>query len=69
MLQNHIDQTNKQLREQVNDLLKGHGSTTGIGLQSLTGTSMEQNAPNPFSGETVFKFNLPQQVKSAYMTV
>jgi hypothetical protein len=59
----------EKLQKQVNDLLKGKGSTTGIDQIPVTGASMEQNAPNPFSHETVIKFNLPAQIGNAYMTV
>lgn len=59
----------EQLQQQVNDLKKNQGATTGIDETAGSGVSMEQNVPNPFGHETVVKFNLPQQVNSAYMAV
>lgn len=59
----------EQLRQKVNELLKQQGSTSLGNMGEASGASMEQNAPNPFSRETVVKFNLPQQVKSASMVV
>lgn len=59
----------EKLQKQVNDLLKRNGSTTGTDQISIAGASMEQNAPNPFSHETVIKFNLPAQIGNAYLTV
>ncbi|KAA5532115.1 T9SS type A sorting domain-containing protein [Taibaiella lutea] len=58
------------LQQQINDMQKGQGSATGIGNSlSVTGASMDQNVPNPFSTETVISFNLPNQIGNAYMTV
>jgi len=61
----------EKLQQQVNDMLKNQGSTstTGVDQTTMQGASMEQNVPNPFSHETVVKFNLPQQVNTAYMVV
>jgi len=60
-----------QLQQQLNDLQKSiqSGNNTGINTTSLSGVSMEQNVPNPFSHETVIKFNLPQEINNAYMAV
>ncbi|KAA5532114.1 T9SS type A sorting domain-containing protein [Taibaiella lutea] len=59
-----------KLQQQINDMQKGLGSATGIGnALSVTGASMDQNVPNPFSTETVISFNLPNQIGNAYMTV
>jgi hypothetical protein len=57
------------LQQQVNDLLEKQKSTTGLDQTSTTDASMEQNVPNPFSHETIIKFNLPQQVSNAAMNV
>ncbi|XZF15091.1 T9SS type A sorting domain-containing protein [Chitinophagaceae bacterium MMS25-I14] len=61
----------EKLQQQVNDLQKNQGSVAPAGVESnfLAGASMDQNVPNPFSHETVVKFNLPAQVNSAYMAV
>ncbi|MBS1688603.1 MAG: tail fiber domain-containing protein, partial [Bacteroidetes bacterium] len=61
----------QKLQQQVNALQQNQGttSTTGIDQTTMSGASMEQNVPNPFSHETVVKFNLPQQVNTAYMVV
>ena len=43
---------------------------TGIEqLNSMQGFRMDQNEPNPFTHETVVRYNLPQQINNAYMAV
>lgn len=60
----------EKLQQQVTELQKGQVSTTtGLDQNTMTGFYMEQNAPNPFSHETVIKFNLPENISNAYMTV
>lgn len=60
----------EKLQQQINELQKGLGTATAVTDQgAITGATMEQNVPNPFSHETVVRFSLPQQVNSAYMTV
>ncbi|RQO30846.1 hypothetical protein DBR32_09010 [Taibaiella sp. KBW10] len=59
----------EKLQQQISDLQETQGLTTAIAQNSVMGASMEQNVPNPFSQETVVKFNLPTQIVTAYMTV
>ena len=57
--------------ELINELQKKSDAVTGINSLngSTLGFSMEQNQPNPFTAETVVKFVLPQQIKTASMVV
>jgi hypothetical protein len=59
----------ESLQQQINDIQKTQNSTTGIDQISTTGSSMEQNVPNPFSHETVIGFNLAGQIGNAYMNI
>jgi len=57
-------------REQISDLSQKLATTTGINeLSNNSGFSMSQNEPNPFNGETVVKYTLPAQVKTASMMI
>ena len=57
--------------EKINtDLMDKVGASTGINqVNSISGFSMDQNNPNPFTHETVIKYTLPQQINSAYGSV
>jgi hypothetical protein len=58
----------ENLQQQINDL-KNQGTTTGIDQIAMAGSSMEQNVPNPFTQETVIRFNLATQFSNAYMAI
>lgn len=60
----------KHMEQQIEDLKKTSLST-GISQINIdpAGISMEQNEPNPFSHETLVKYNIPQTVNNAYMAV
>ncbi len=53
------------------DELKKQLETTGInkGNEVLAQVKLYQNNPNPFSKETVIRFNLPREVSNAYIAV
>ena len=64
----------EQLQQQLADLQKtgSNAATTTSTDQiavALSGASLDQNVPNPYSHETVINFNLPQQVSNASMIV
>ncbi len=44
-------------------------SNQGTGTFQLTGSSLFQNAPNPFRGNTTISYNLPQQYSKAMLIV
>lgn len=57
-------------REMINDLSQKLASTTGLNnVDGSNGFTMSQNEPNPFNGETVVKYTLPEQVKTASLLV
>lgn len=69
-----IEKLERQLEAQqklINELNQKNGNPTGIGSVSseITGFSMSQNEPNPFTHETVVKYTLPASVNNAYMAV
>lgn len=68
-----MQEQQQQINEQkalINELLEKAGDATRINeINGATGFSMSQNEPNPFNGETVVKYTLPQQVKAAHMAV
>lgn len=59
-----------QQQQQIADLQKT-AATTGINQLSANSNamSMAQNEPNPFSAETVIKYNISEQAGNAYMAV
>jgi hypothetical protein len=67
------DQLQQQLEEQkqlITDLQNKTSSATGLNQNTeISGFTMSQNEPNPFTHETVIKYNLPQATGSAYMAV
>jgi hypothetical protein len=70
---------NQQLLQQVADQQKSidaltamskASDATGLNTQSnINSFSMQQNEPNPFTHETIVKYNLPEQTNNAYMAV
>jgi len=67
-LQEQQKQINAQ-QELINSLQKNSG-TTGINdLNVEAGFQMSQNEPNPFTHETVVKYNMPKTVSNAFMAV
>lgn len=66
-----LTQKVEKLQQQLDALQQKSGSSTGVGSinSDVTGFSMAQNEPNPFTHETIVKYNLPQSVNSAYMAV
>lgn len=68
-MQEQQQQINEQ-RALINSLIEKSQGTTGLNeLNGANGFAMSQNEPNPFNGETLVKYSLPQQVKSAQMMV
>jgi len=55
----------ENLQQQVNELQKKLESKTGNNQASMSGSSMEQNVPNPFSRETEIKYNIVGQFRNA----
>jgi hypothetical protein len=47
------------------------GNATGIqqSNSAAEGFALDQNIPNPFSSETVIKYTLPQEIKTASLIV
>jgi trimeric autotransporter adhesin len=69
-----IEELQKQLAEQKKisaELQSKVGATTGVDPLSInmTGFSMSQNEPNPFTHETLIRYVLPQQTGTAFMNV
>lgn len=69
-----IETQQKQLDEQkelINTLLTKTGNTTGVNQlnSGAEGFALDQNIPNPFSEETVIKYTLTQQTKTAVLNV
>ena len=65
---------NENLQQQILELKKlvAEKPSTSTGLNQQNGInrfSMEQNEPNPFTHETIVKYNLPETVNNAYMAV
>jgi hypothetical protein len=60
-------------QQQINNLLLKSTGVTGINPVSNNVSSfdfsMDQNIPNPFSGETVIKYSLPQSVNKAFLAI
>lgn len=72
--QHMIEELKKQLEEQkqlTSELQNRLGYQTGSAnsTEASDGFWMSQNEPNPFSYETVVKFNLPQRFKTGRMVV
>ncbi len=72
------NKTNEELRtlvatqqQQINDMQAKSSAVTGISniTGQTDGFSMDQNVPNPFSNETLIRYNLPQSISNAYMAV
>lgn len=59
-----------QFSQELEELTRGQ-TATGIGQpgNAEPGFSMEQNIPNPFTNETLIKYNLPANFNSAQMLV
>lgn len=67
-----IEQLTKQIEElKRNQSLNNEAKTTNIpNVGSLDfALNMEQNEPNPFNGETVVRYTLPEQINTASMVV
>ena len=69
-----VEAQQKQLDEQnelISTLLVKTGNTTGINQLNTgsEGFDLDQNIPNPFSQETVIKYTLTQQTKTAALNV
>jgi len=57
-------------RAQINSLSEKVSGTTGLNsVNGANGFEMLQNEPNPFNGETVVKYTLPENIKTANMLV
>jgi hypothetical protein len=50
-------------RDSNNAILIGNGIPSGVKDQLQNGFSLDQNYPNPFSGETSFKFTTPKETE------
>lgn len=61
----------EQQQKLISELQQKTGAAAGLSQNSadITGFSMSQNEPNPFTHETVIKYDLPATVASAYMAV
>jgi trimeric autotransporter adhesin len=65
------------LQTQVNELramllaqkTTASGASSPTGPTSTSGASLDQNAPNPFSGSTVIGYSLPQEASAAQMQI
>jgi len=67
-----IQEQQKQIIEQrqlINDLQKTSSSTGLNEINTADGFAMLQNEPNPFNGETVVKYTLPAEVRTAGMLI
>lgn len=58
-------------RKEIEALKKQVGQSTGLNgtAAGLEGFAMDQNQPNPFTLETVVNYQLPKEIKSAYMGI
>jgi hypothetical protein len=73
LVQNAKEQQ-KQINEQnelINELLSKTNNATGVNQlnNGNEGFALDQNIPNPFSQETVIKYTLTQQTKTAVLNV
>jgi hypothetical protein len=67
-----IDDLQKQIDELKAMILAGSTNNISIGNSAsaaLTGTSLEQNIPNPFNNTTVINYTLPQKFSSAQIII
>lgn len=59
----------ENLQQQVNDLQKKLELKIGNNQSAVSGSSMEQNVPNPFSRETEIKYNIVGQFRNANIVI
>lgn len=61
----------EEQRKEIETLKQQVGRSTGLNVNaaSLEGFAMDQNQPNPFTHETVVNYQLPKEIKTAYMGI
>jgi trimeric autotransporter adhesin len=64
-LQKGIEEREKSLRKLQDEL----AITSSISTRNVSDFKLEQNEPNPFTGETTIRYNLPETIQKAQLVV